>query len=130
MSLELKNKIIKVVITILLLVLPLIDCLRITPLKDIQVFNISLVEFLVLFLVFLSFLITFFKIEKKKFKFIIIYTIIFFIYLLFHSLNILRFNASLLPYSNINILQEGFYLFRIYYIPLLIFFILYQKRHS
>lgn len=131
MNLKIKNNIIKIAVTTLLLILPLMDCLRITPLKDIQVLGISFVEFFNLFLVFIAFIFTIFKVKNKrlkKFKYLIIYSIIFLIYLVLHSLNILKFNASLLPGASISVIHEMFYLFRVFYTPILVFFILYLNK--
>jgi len=128
MNLEIKNKIIKATITILLILLPLMDILRITPLKDIQILGVSLVEFFNLFLVFIAFSLTFFKIKKERLKYLVIYTIIFIMYALLHSLNILKFDATLLPNSNISVIKEMFYLFRVFYVPSLLFFTLYENR--
>lgn len=128
MKLDIKNKIIKLTMTLLFLILPILDCLRITSLKDIQLLGVSFVEFFNLLLIFIAFLMTFLKIKKKKFKSLIIYTIIFISYLIFHCINILKFNTSLLPLSNINVIRECFYLFRVYYIPILVLFILYHNK--
>lgn len=128
MNLELKNKIIKITITILLIILPLMDVLRITPLKNIEILGISFVEFFNLFLICIAFFLTILKVKFKKIKPLVFYTIIFIIYLVLHSLNILKFDATLLPNSNINIIREIFYLFRVFYTPILLFFTLYENR--
>lgn len=128
MKLELKNKIIKICMTTLLLILPFLDILRVTPLKNVEIFGISCVEIFNIFLVMIALFLTFLKVKKKKFKLLYTYIIIFFLYLVFHSLNILKFNANLLPLSNINVLRESFYLFRVYFLPILVLFILYQNR--
>ena len=63
-----KNKIIKILITTVFILLPIIDILRTTIVKDIEVFNIALIEFINFILIGISFILTIPKINKMKKK--------------------------------------------------------------
>ena len=86
---NIKNKLIKFNIFTLFMLLPIIDSLRRTSVKNIEIFNISIIEFIYFILIGTAFIATFKKIQKKEFIPLIIYTIILFIYILLHDVNIL-----------------------------------------
>ena len=62
---KIKDRIIKYSISLVFILLPLIDIIRVTDLKDIEIFNLSLIEFVNIFLISIGFITT---IIKNKFK--------------------------------------------------------------
>ena len=101
-----KEKIIKFSVFFIFLLLPIIDCIRRTPIKDVEILGISIIELVFLIPVALSFLITITKIKKKELIPIIIYSLVLLIYIIFHSLNIINFDESIFFRTNINIIKE------------------------
>ena len=87
---KIKDRIIKYSISLVFILLPLIDIIRVTDLKDIEIFNLSLIEFVNIFLISIGFITT---IIKNKFKFkkhVIVYVALLGIYLVLHCLHILH----------------------------------------
>ena len=62
---KIKDRIIKYSISLVFILLPLIDIIRVTDLKDIEIFNLSLIEFVNIFLISIGFITT---VIKNKFK--------------------------------------------------------------
>ena len=122
------KKIIKILITILFVCLPILDMLRATSIKDIEIFNFSIIELINLLLIGISFILTLPKIKKKHYKFIFGYIFAFIIYLVFHLYNTYNFNTTLLPTATHNYLVEAYYLIRIYLAPILLLIILLENR--
>jgi len=123
-----KEKIIKFSVFFIFLLLPIIDCIRRTPIKDIEILGISIIELVFLIPVGISFLITITKIKKKELIPLSIYSLILFIYIIFHSLNIINFDENIFYKADINIIKESFYLIRTFYFPILFLFVLYKNR--
>lgn len=123
-----KNKIIKILITTVFILLPIIDILRATPVKDIEVFNIALIEFINFILIGTSFLLTIPKINKKKKIFLISYILAFILYLLFHIKNIYNFDINIFLKANPNFIIEIYYIVRVYILPILLVIVLFGNR--
>ena len=123
-----KQKIIKFSVFFIFLLLPIIDCIRRTPIKDVEILGISIIELVFLIPVALSFLITITKIKKKELIPIIIYSLVLLIYIIFHSLNIINFDESIFFRTNINIIKETFYIIRTFYFPVLFLFVLCKNK--
>lgn len=120
------KKIIKILISILFILLPIIDMIRRTWIKDVDIFGFSIIEFGYILIIGISFILTVFNLLKSKKELlpVLIYTVILAIYIIFHCLNILKFDQSIIPSSNINVITEIYYIFRIYYMPVLLLFVL------
>lgn len=120
------KKIIKYSIFILFIMLPIIDCLRRTAIKDIELFGFSIIELFNIVIIGYTLILTIINLKNKKKEIIplFIYTIILLIYICFHDMNILCFDTNVYPQSNINIVTETYYILRVYYMPVLLIFIL------
>lgn len=116
-NIKTKNDIIKTLITIVFILLPIIDILRATTVKDIELFGFAIIELINIILIGLAFLLSLTKFTKKEFKYLLISAIIFIIYAFFHIRNIYRFNTSILKDSQINGLIELYYMLRVYILP-------------
>lgn len=123
-----KDKLIKFNIFAVFLLLPIIDSLRRTGIKDIEIFNISIIEFFYFLLIGISFIATITKIKKKELLPLVIYTIILCIYIVFHDINILKFNTEIYADATIDVIRESYYIIRTYYFPILLLFVLYKNR--
>lgn len=123
-----KDKIIKWSIFILIIILPFLDMLRTTGFKDIEVFSIALIELVNIVLILTAFATTFFKIDKRKFIKIFIYFVLVLIYIVLHYNNIIKFDTNIFEKASINFLVESFYIFRVYILPLMLVFILYENK--
>ena len=123
-----KEKILKILISILLINLPFLDMLRTTNFKNIEVFNFALIELINIVLIGISFILTFFKIEKKKFIKIFVYFVILGIYIYLHYKNILMFDKNIFQKANPNFLIETFYIIRVYLMPIVLMFILCENK--
>lgn len=125
---SIKDKLIKFNIFTLFMLLPIIDSLRRTTIKDIEIFNISIIEFVYFILIGISFIATLKKTQKKEFIPLIVYTIVLFIYILLHDINILKFNNEIFPSANIDVFRESYYIIRTYYLPVLLLFVLLKNQ--
>lgn len=123
-----KEKILKILISILLINLPFLDMLRTTNFKNIEVFNLALIELINIVLIGISFILTFFKIEKKKFIKIFVYFVILGIYIYLHYKNVLLFDKNIFQKANPNFFIETFYIIRVYLMPIVLMFILYENK--
>jgi len=125
------DKIIKILITILLLQLPFLDMLRNTGIRHIQLFGISIIEIGNLLLIFTVLTLTLWKLLKRK-KTEILKLLLFLglvlIYLFLHYQNIIKFDSNIFADANFNFITESFYIIRVYICPLLLVYILYQNR--
>lgn len=124
-----KEKIIKFSVFLLFLLLPIIDCFRRTVIKDVEILGISVIELVFFILIGVSFVITITRIKKKEFIPLIIYTVILFIYIIFHGLNILNFDESIFYRADINVFKESYYIIRTFYFPVLFLFVLCKNRN-
>lgn len=124
------KKITKYSILILFLMLPIIDCIRRTPIKDVEILNFSVIEIFNIIIIGYTTLLTLINLIHKKKEFIplIIYSIVLLGYIFFHNLNIMHFDASIFPDSETNIITETYYIFRVYYIPVLLLFTLIKNK--
>lgn len=123
-----KDNIIKILITTLFIFLPIIDMLRATKIKDVELFGIAIIELLNLLLIGISFLLTIPKIKKKHLKYLSIYFIMIIIYGIFHIINTYNFNTTLVPEATHNFITEGYYIIRVYILPLLLMIILFENK--
>lgn len=123
-----KNNIIKILITTLFLLFPMIDILRSTYIKDIEIFNISIIEFVNFVLIGLAFILTIPKINKKKKIILSIYIIAFILYLIFHIINTYNFNTDIFMKANPDFITETYYIIRVYILPILLIIILFSNR--
>ena len=125
---KIKDRIIKYSISLVFILLPLIDIIRGTDLKDIEIFNIALIEFVNIFLISLAFITS---IIKNKFNFkkgAILYVIFLGIYLVLHCLHIYNFNTSIYEKANPNFFVELYYIFRVYMLPLMLIITLWKNK--
>ena len=101
-----------------------IDMYRVFFESSVQIFGISLPE-LVNFLFFgfltLVFFIKFFK-TPKVFLIPGIYAVFLLVYLVFHSVNILKFNQNIFYGSELNLFKEIYFIGRTYVIPAFVFY--------
>lgn len=125
-----KDKIIKYSIFIMFILLPIIDCIRRTPIKNIEILGISIIEITNIIIIGYTLLLTIFSLKdrKKELLPIIIYSIILLIYIFFHNFHIINFNKDIYQKNEINIITETFYIFRVYYMPVLLLFILSKNK--
>lgn len=123
-----KNKIIKILITILLMWLPFLDILRTTTFKDIEVFGLALIELGNILIIGICLLLTFTKIELKNIMKYIAFLVIVIIYVVLHYFNIIKFDTSIFPKADFNFIVESFYIFRAYILPLTLLYILFYNR--
>ena len=122
------NRIIKVLITTLFLLFPIIDILRSTSIKDIEIFNIAFIELINFMLIGLAFLLTIPKINKKKRNILYIYIAVFIVYLIFHIINTYNFNTDIFIKATPNLITETYYIIRVYILPILLIIILFSNR--
>ena len=125
------NTLLKYFISILFISLPFLDMLRTTFYKDIELFNIAIIELGNIVLIGLSLLLTFIKIFKKKkidIVLLIAFILIFIVYLYFHYNNIIKFDTSIFEKAKFSLIVESFYLFRVYLLPLLLLFVLIENK--
>ena len=125
---NIKEKIIKFSVFLLFLLLPIIDCLRRTFIKDIEIFGFSIIELVFFILIGISFVITITRIKKKELIPLIIYTLVLVIYIIFHGFNIIKFDESIFFRADINVFKESYYIIRTFYFPILFLFVLYKNR--
>lgn len=123
-----REKVLKVLITILFLQLPFLDMLRTTTFKDIEIFGIALIEFLNIVLIGVSLIITFTKIKLRDILKYIGFILIIGIYIVLHYLNIIKFDTSIFPRANFNFVTETFYILRVYVLPLTLLYVLFYNR--
>ena len=123
-----KDKILKILITIQLLILPFLDMLRTTSFKDIEIFNFAIIELINILLIGVSFIITFFRIDKRKFIKIFIYFLLVGVYIILHYNNIIKFDVTIFKDASFNFYIETFYILRVYVLPLILLFVLYENK--
>lgn len=124
------KKIISTSITVLFILLPIIDCIRRTAIKDVDLFGFSIIELINLVIISYTTLLTIINLKnnKKEIVPLIVYTIILFIYICLHNLNILKLDPNIYFKSNINIITETYYILRVYYMPILLLFVLVKNK--
>lgn len=125
------NKILKTLITIQLIILPIIDMIRSTELRHIEIFGITIIELINFLLIGFSLLLTIIKIYSKKKKNILILFILLILYILYiiiHYKHIINFDTTIFPMANFSFLIEAFYIVRVYMLPLLLLFVLCENK--
>lgn len=122
------DKIIKMLITLMFVFLPIVDMLRVTSIKDVELFGVSIIELINIFLVGVSFIFTIPKIKKKHLVCLAVYFMCIIIYLIFHVINTYSFNLALVPESTHNFIVEAYYIFRVYILPLLLMIVLFENK--
>ena len=88
--------------------LPIIDCIRRTPIKDFEIFHFSIIEIFNIIIIGYTTVLTLINLIHKKKEYIplIIYSIILLGYVFLHNLNILHFDSSIFPDSDTNIITS------------------------
>ena len=123
------KKITKYSIFMLFIMLPIIDCLRRTTIKNFELFGFSIIELFNMVIIGYTLILTIINIKNKKEVYpLLIYTIILIIYICFHDINILHFDTSVYSQANINVITESYYIIRVYYMPILLLFIFKSGR--
>lgn len=125
------NKILRVLITIQLIILPFLDMIRTTTLRHIEVFGVTIIELVNILLIGFSLILTIIKIfnNRKKDIFILFFLIIIYlIYIVIHYHHIVNFDINIFPLADFNFLREAFYITRVYILPLILLFILCENR--
>lgn len=110
---------------ILIVLQPLIDIYRLFVGNGIEIAGISVVELVNMFLI--GYLGILFILNKRKIKTFYPafgYAVVLFIYLVFHCLNILKFNTSIIEGTSINVMVEIYVIVRAYILPVLVFYML------
>lgn len=99
--------------------------LRATPIKDVEIFNIALIELVNIILISLAFICFFFTKTDKKLKMKIIgFSFLLLIYIILHCINNMNFDSTILPESNLNYFIETYYILRQYGLPLIMLMLL------
>lgn len=124
-----RDKVLKILITILLIQLPFLDMLRTTTFKDIEIFGIALIELLNIILIGVSLIITFTKVELKDILKYIGFLVLVVIYIVLHYLNIIKFDTNIFPRADFNFITETFYILRVYVLPLTLLYVLFYNRN-
>ena len=123
-----KEKIVKFLITTLFILLPIMDMIRATWIVDVEIFNISIIEFINLLLIGIPFCITIPKMKKKHLKFLGVFFLFVALYIGIHVYNTYKFDISLLPLATHNWLVETYYIIRIYLLPILLIITLFENK--
>lgn len=123
-----KDKIIKVLITILLIELPFLDMLRTTAFKDIELFGITLIELINILLIGLALILTLTKVKLKEIIKLGIYLLLVGVYIYLHYQNIIKFDTNIFPDANFNFITETFYILRVYVLPLMLLYVLLNNK--
>lgn len=119
--------VLKVLITALFIILPFLDILRTTFIKDVELFNIAIIELVNILLIGLSFLLTLLKrikTNKKDIFLLFIFLALSFVYIYLHYQNIIKFDVSIFTKAKFNLIVESFYICRVYILPLILLFVL------
>ena len=126
-----KNKIIKILVGLQFILFPFLDMLRTTNFRKVEFMGISLIELVNIIIIGLALLLTLIKMLKKKKKYIFalgIYLILCFLYIWYHYQHIITFDTSIFKKASFNFLTETFYICRVYILPLMLLFVLYNNR--
>ena len=122
------NKILKTLMLILFIYLPFLDILRGTPVKDIEILGIALIELVNFLVLGLSLVLTFLKIDKRKFIKLIVYIVLVGIYIILHYYHIINFDTKIFSRASFNFIVESYYIVRVYVLPILALFILTENK--
>lgn len=123
-----RDKIIKILITILLIQLPFLDMLRTTAFKDIEIFGITLIELVNIMWVGIALILTLTKVKLKEILKLGIYLMVAGLYIYLHYQNIIKFDTNIFPQANFNLITETFYILRVYVLPLMLLYVLLHNK--
>ena len=123
-----KDKLIKILITILLIELPFLDMLRTTAFKDIELFGITLIELVNILLIGFALTLTLTKVKLKEIIKLGIYLLLVGVYIYLHYQNIIKFDTNIFPDANFNFITETFYILRVYVLPLMLLYVLLNNK--
>lgn len=123
-----RDKIIKVLITILLLQLPFLDMFRTTAFKDIEIFGITIIELVNIMWIGIALILTLTKVKLKEIIKLGIYLLVVGIYIYLHYQNIIKFDTNIFPDANFNFITETFYILRVYVLPLMLLYVLLHNK--
>lgn len=123
-----RNKIIKILITILLIQLPFLDMLRTTTFKDIEIFGITIIELVNIMWIGIALILTLTKVKLKEIIKLGIYLLAVGIYIYLHYQNIIKFDTNIFPNADFNFITETFYILRVYILPLMLLYVLLHNK--
>ena len=123
-----RDKIIKILITILLIQLPFLDMLRTTAFKDIEIFGITLIELVNIILIGIALILTLTKVKLKEILKLGIYLAVAGLYIYLHYQNIIKFDTNIFPQADFNLITETFYILRVYVLPLMLLYVLLHNK--
>lgn len=123
-----RNKLLKILITIQLLLFPFLDMLRTTSFKDIEFLNIAVIELVNIVLIGISLIITLTKVSKKKILLLLLYLLLVGIYIILHYQNIIKFDTNIYAGADFNFITETFYILRVYVLPIMLLYVLLNNR--
>lgn len=118
------NRVIKVLLFSYIIILPLLDICKYYY-SNIEIFGFSLIEFTnIFFCVTMMFMILWnkYRTEKKIDKSVIISSLIFFVYIIFHSLNVIKISND--SEVTMNIAVEIYYIIRAYILPFVLLYVI------
>lgn len=122
------NKMLKTLMFLLFIYLPFLDILRGTPIKDIEILGIALIELVNFLVIGASIILTFLKIDKRKFIKLIVYILLVGIYIILHYYHIIDFDTKIFSRASFNFIVESYYIVRVYVLPILALFILVENK--
>ena len=123
-----RDKLIKILITIFIVCIPILDMLRTTSFKDIEIFGVALIELINISLIGLALILTLTKISIKKILALFLYLLLVSVYIVLHYKNIILFDTNIFSRANFNFIRESFYILRVYVLPLMLLFVLINNR--
>ena len=130
MEVSMKNKYIKNCVGAIFVLLPIIELIRETSVKDIEIFGISIIELVNIVLIGIAFLIFFFsECDKKKKVRFGIYAFLLLIYIILHCINNLKFDTSIYLDASPNWVTESYYILRQYGLPIILLIMLSECKN-
>lgn len=126
---KIKKKIdLDAIVILLILLLPFLDIYKSVIGNRIEIMGISLIEIFNFMYTFALLLILIIKTKKENKRIIkpstlILIIVIFGIYMVGHTINILRFNSDLIATSNINYIIEAYHIIKSYVLPIILLFV-------
>lgn len=122
------NKWLKSLASSLFVFLPIIEMLRNTKFKDIELFNVALIELVLIVLILTMVALTIYKHKYHFSKILFFIAIVYCVYLFLHCFHIYSFDTVIFPLNNPSYFVELYYLFRVYLLPLLLIFVLLENK--
>lgn len=123
-----KNKILKTLMLILFIYLPFLDILRGTKVKDIEILGIALIELVNFLILGASIILTFLKIDKRKFIKLFIYIALVGVYIVLHYFHIINFDTTIFSKASFDFVVESYYIVRVYILPIIALFVLIENK--